>query len=93
MPKKCIICTEEAIYKIKDTPDYYCEECAEENFADISVLIKVEEEAQRLKEAIKGKMGEILETEEELDKMIKVTEKKEISEEEKKEDVQDDKTG
>jgi hypothetical protein len=88
MPKKCIICESEAIYKIKDTSDFYCKDCAEENFADISVLIKVEEEAQRLKAAIKGKMADILETEEELDRMIKVTEK-----EETKEDVQDDKTG
>ncbi len=101
MPKKCIICESEAVYKIKDTSDYYCEECAEENFAEISVLVKVEEEAQRLREAIKEKMTDILETEEELDKMIKVTEKKETidhnqdsdEEEKTKEDVQDDKTG
>ena len=41
---------------IKDTADYYCEECAEENFADISMLIKVEEEAQRLKEFVNQKL-------------------------------------
>lgn len=61
MPKKCIICREEAEYKIKDTPDFYCQECAEENFSDISVLVKVEEEArklhQKLKSALKGKSG------------------------------------
>lgn len=61
MPKKCIICREEAEYKIKDTLDFYCQECAEENFSDISVLVKVEEEArklhQKLKSALKGKSG------------------------------------
>jgi len=49
MGKKCVVCDAEAIYKIKDTFDYYCQECAQENFADLSLLVKVEEEAQRLK--------------------------------------------
>lgn len=61
MPKKCIICNEKAEYKIKDTPDFYCQECAEENFSDVSVLVKVEEEArrlhQKLKSVLKGKSG------------------------------------
>ncbi|PIN73112.1 hypothetical protein COV20_06435 [Candidatus Woesearchaeota archaeon CG10_big_fil_rev_8_21_14_0_10_45_16] len=56
MSKKCIICDAEAKYKIKDTPDYYCEECAEENFSDITMLVTLEEEAQRLKEFLKDKM-------------------------------------
>jgi len=56
MGKKCIICRKEAEFRIKDTPDYYCEECAEENFADLSVLVKVEEEARKLKELIKEKL-------------------------------------
>ena len=43
MPKKCIICGAEAKYLIKGTSDYYCDECAEENFADISLLQKVED--------------------------------------------------
>ena len=56
MTKKCIICNEqEAVYKIKDTFDYYCLECAEENFADLTILVKVEEEAQRLKEYLEKK--------------------------------------
>ena len=58
MAKKCIICEGEAIYKIKDTSDYYCNECAQENFADISMLVKVEEEAQRLKEYIEKSIDE-----------------------------------
>lgn len=46
MPKKCIICGAEAKYLIKGTSDYYCDECAEENFADISLLQKVEDKAK-----------------------------------------------
>lgn len=45
-----MICNEEAKYKIKDTLDFYCQSCAEENFADISVLVKSEEETHTLKE-------------------------------------------
>jgi len=56
MGKKCIICNEEAKYKIKDTSDCYCQECAEENFADLTVLVKVEEEAQRLKKFLLEKV-------------------------------------
>lgn len=55
MTKHCIICNDPATLKIKDTPDYYCQDCAEENFADISVLVKVEEEAQKLKEYVEEK--------------------------------------
>jgi hypothetical protein len=74
MVKKCIICDEEAILKIKDTSDYYCQECAEENFADLSMLIKVEEEAQKLKLFLKEKIGDLIKDEEELDQMIKINE-------------------
>ena len=84
MVKKCIICESEAVYKIKDTPDYYCQECAEENFSDLDLLVKVEEEAQRLKEFLKEKMDGLVKNEEELDKMIIIKEKKE-------DDEQDDK--
>lgn len=56
MAKKCIICSKEAEFKIKDTNEYYCEECAEENFADLSLLQKVEEEAQALKKVVKEKL-------------------------------------
>ena len=55
MGKKCSVCDAEARYKIKDTSDYYCHECAQENFADLTLLVKVEEEAQRLKEFVEGK--------------------------------------
>ncbi len=58
MGKKCIICDEEAIFKIKDTSDYYCQDCAEENFADTTILLKVVEEAQRLKEYVEQKIND-----------------------------------
>ena len=58
MPKRCIVCHEEAEFKIKDSSDYYCKECAEENFADLSMLITLEEEeAQRLKEFVNNKLS------------------------------------
>lgn len=56
MTKKCLICDAEAEYKIKNTSDFYCENCAQENFADINLLVKVEEEAQQLKEYLTEKM-------------------------------------
>ncbi len=52
MPKKCIICGEEAKFGIKDTSDYYCRHCAEEHFADLSMLIRVESAAQKIKKMI-----------------------------------------
>jgi len=58
MVKKCIICEKEAKYEVKGGNGFYCEECAEENFGDVSYLVKMEEEAQRLKIAIKGRLSE-----------------------------------
>ncbi len=55
MGKKCIVCDMEAAYKIKDTSDYYCQECALEHFSDLNLLLKVEEEAQRLKQLVEEK--------------------------------------
>jgi len=56
MAKKCIICDIEAEYMIKDTSDYYCKDCAEGYFADLKMLLKLEEEAQKLKEILKDKL-------------------------------------
>lgn len=56
MVKKCIICNEEANFKIKDGSEFYCQECAEESFADLSLLQKVEEETKALKEIINGNL-------------------------------------
>ncbi len=41
MPKKCIICEDEAEYGIRGTSDYYCKKCAKENFADLGLLEKL----------------------------------------------------
>ena len=82
MVKKCIICGKEAVYKIKDTPDFYCPECAEENFGDLDMLVKVEEEAQRLKTVITDQIEELVEKEKKLKEMLA-----------EKEDAQDDQTG
>lgn len=63
MVKKCIVCNDEAEYKIKDTSDFYCQDCAEESFADLNMLLKVEEEAKIVKELIAEKIKEELDTE------------------------------
>ena len=42
MAKKCIICGESASFAIRGTSDFYCDDCATENFADTDVLEKVE---------------------------------------------------
>ncbi len=60
MGKKCIICDGEAVYKIKDTADFYCEDCAQDNFNDLTLLVKVEEEAQRLKQLVDEKRDDDL---------------------------------
>ena len=65
MGKKCMICGGEAKFSIKGTSDFYCEECAEESFSDLSLLQKVEEEAQKLKEIIQKKIDGEKESDEE----------------------------
>ncbi len=42
MPKRCIICEDQAEFGIKDTSDYYCEECAKESFSDLDLLKKLD---------------------------------------------------
>jgi len=44
MKKKCTVCMEEAKYNIKDTSEFYCLECAEEHFADLDMLIKLDDD-------------------------------------------------
>ena len=56
MGKKCVECDEEAKYKIKDSPEYYCTECAEEHFGDLDLLVVLEDEAQRLKDFVNKKI-------------------------------------
>ena len=45
--KKCVICEEEASFAIKETTDYYCKECAEEQFGDVSYLIAIDETQEK----------------------------------------------
>ena len=52
MPKKCVDCDSEAKFRIKDTSEYYCAECAEEHFADLNLLVAVEENALKLKKVL-----------------------------------------
>jgi len=59
MSKKCIICGKEAKFKISSTNDYYCEECAIEYFGDTDCLVKIEEEAQKVKKLIKERLDDI----------------------------------
>ncbi|MAF13560.1 MAG: hypothetical protein CMI53_01570 [Parcubacteria group bacterium] len=67
MPKKCIICSEEAEFKIKDGNEYYCQECAEDSFADLTVLQSVEEAAQLLKQVIKERINGDLQNDSDLE--------------------------
>ena len=58
MAKKCIVCGKEAKFCVKGCADYYCKECADEYFGDLSYLQKVEEEAKKLKKLIDEKTKE-----------------------------------
>jgi hypothetical protein len=67
MPKKCIICSEEARFQVKDTSDFYCGTCAEEQFGDIAMLVKVEDQAQRLRKAMDDRLEQDVEPQEKQD--------------------------
>jgi hypothetical protein len=63
MNKKCIICGKQAKFVIKGTNDYYCEDCAKENFSDLSLLVSLEELAKEFKKHIVEKMKSSLKEE------------------------------
>ena len=65
MTKKCIICDNPAKYSIKNTSDFYCEECAKQQFSDLKFLVNVEETAKKIKQMISEKMEENSESVEE----------------------------
>lgn len=44
MSKKCLICSADAQYAIKDTSHFYCAECGEEQFGDLALLVKLEQQ-------------------------------------------------
>ncbi len=56
MPKKCMICDAKASFVVKGTHDFFCEECAKENFGDLSVLVAVEEKAAAIKDMVDEKI-------------------------------------
>ncbi|MBD3312957.1 hypothetical protein GF345_00785 [Candidatus Woesearchaeota archaeon] len=60
MAKKCIICGDEADLSIKGSSENYCKECAEEHFADTNLLVKVEEEAKKIKDLVEHKAAQEL---------------------------------
>lgn len=41
--KKCVLCSNPAVFSVKDTSEFYCEDCALENFADIGALTRIGE--------------------------------------------------
>jgi hypothetical protein len=57
MAKKCNICGNEAQYAVKDTSDFYCNTCAEEQFGELSLLVRVEDQAAKLKKVIDDKIS------------------------------------
>lgn len=56
MAKKCIICGNDAEYCIKNSSECYCQNCAEEQFGDINMLVRIEEEVQKLKRIVEEKI-------------------------------------
>ena len=78
MAKKCIMCEKNADLMIKGTSDFYCRECAVEQFGNIEVLVSVDDEANRLKK----KVDEIIT---QADEILKEQKEKEDTSEEKPE--------
>ncbi len=58
MIKKCSICEDEAKYFLPHGDMYYCQDCADELFADLEHLKKISDEAEKLKDAINEKIRE-----------------------------------
>jgi hypothetical protein len=50
MPKKCILCENEAEYGIKGSSETYCKSCAVEQFQDVDYLQKLEDKAVSIEE-------------------------------------------
>lgn len=67
MAKKCIICGENAEFKIKEGNEYYCEECASMQFGDVELLVKFESDAKKLKKYLEEKVEIKLDIDEDID--------------------------
>jgi hypothetical protein len=62
--KKCIICqTKKAAFCIKGTSNCYCYHCAVEQFGDLGLLVRLENEANKLMHFIQEKINENIEDE------------------------------
>jgi len=61
MAKKCIICGNQAEFCIKGSSECYCPECAEEQFGDLDMLIKIEEA-----DKVSGMAEDVVDVEEDL---------------------------
>lgn len=61
MQKKCTLCGDPAQYAIKGSTEFYCEECALENFGDLSYLITVEQQALELKKFVDKQINSVSE--------------------------------
>lgn len=57
MTKKCIICGAEAEFYIKNSSEYYCEECALMQFGDLGYLLRLDRKAKILRDYLKEKEG------------------------------------
>lgn len=64
MAKKCTLCSAEARYMIKDSSEYYCDECALENFSDVGVLQPIEDANKKSERLVEDAGEDISEDEE-----------------------------
>jgi len=64
MAKKCTLCSAEARYMIKDSSEYYCDECALENFSDVGVLQPIEDANKKSERLVEDTSEDISEDEE-----------------------------
>lgn len=59
MAKKCTLCDAEARYMVKDSSEYYCDECALENFSDVGVLQPIENIDKKSERLVEQKEEEL----------------------------------
>ncbi len=56
MGSRCIICKGEAVFAIKGTSDKYCSQCAAENFSDLELLQRLDEQAKIVQEMVETRL-------------------------------------
>ena len=49
MAKRCMICGDKATLRIKNGSEFYCDECALMQFGDVAMLVKIADDAAKLK--------------------------------------------